>query len=172
MRGVVRELNILRGLARGTLMPNGRPRYRFIGLFDNDKAGRDAIKSAQYMDSRILEYRDVFRLHPVMPVEGNLDPRTLGRTFGRENAEFQGLDWELEDMLSEGFLQAFLTEFPEAVFRCETRGGRAHRDYSADGKACLHRYIRKYAMMADIEAVVNAIRALRFYMHLPGAVPA
>jgi hypothetical protein len=29
-RGVIRELNALRCFARASLMPNGRPRYRFV----------------------------------------------------------------------------------------------------------------------------------------------
>ena len=60
-RGVLRELMCLRGMARTCLLPNGRPRYRFIGLFDNDKAGKQAVNAARDFDKSILEYKDVFR---------------------------------------------------------------------------------------------------------------
>ena len=100
-RGVIRELVCLRGLGRASLLQNGRPRYRFIGLFDNDKAGKLAVKAARELDSTILEYKDVFRLWPVMPLSGNLDPTSLKKTFEQANSNFKGLDWELEDLLPE-----------------------------------------------------------------------
>ena len=76
-RGVCRELIRLQGYSRTFLLPNGRPRYRFIGLFDNDKAGIEAVKGIRNFDSSILEYKDVFLLKPFMPCDGNLDPKTL-----------------------------------------------------------------------------------------------
>jgi hypothetical protein len=63
-RGVIRELMCFRGMARTCFLPNGDRRYRFIGLFDNDAAGKQAVKSAGQFDASILEYRDVFRLWP------------------------------------------------------------------------------------------------------------
>src|SRR5260370_20868588 len=72
-RGVIRELISLRANARTCLLESGRPRYRHIGLFDYDHAGRQAVRLAHDLDTSILEYKDVFRLHPVMPLAGNLD---------------------------------------------------------------------------------------------------
>ena len=166
-RGVVRELNALRCFARTSLMPNGRPRYRFIGLFDNDDSGRKAINGARTVDRSILEYKDVFRLRPIMPSEGNLDPRALGTLFDRLNANYKGLDWELEDLLPTDFLEAFLAEYPSAVLRTTPMADKTHRDFTPDGKARLHRYIRDNAMSKDLVAVVDVIKALRFYLCLP-----
>jgi hypothetical protein len=67
-RGVIRELIGLRAMARTCLLSSGRPRYRFIALFDNDRAGRLAVKALRELDSSILEYKDVFRLWPAMPL--------------------------------------------------------------------------------------------------------
>ncbi len=166
-RGVVRELNALRCFARTILMPNGRPRYRFIGLFDNDDAGRKAINGARTVDRSILEYKDVFRLRPIMPSEGNLDPKALKTSFCQLNANHKGLDWELEDLLPTDFLEVFLAEYPSAVSRTTPMADKTHRDFTPDGKARLHRYIRDNAMSEDLVAVVDVIKALRFYLCLP-----
>lgn len=166
-QGVIRELVCLRGYARTCLSPNGRPLYRFIGLFDNDKAGRQAIGAARNLDASILEFKDVFRLHPVMPTTGNLDPKTLQKSFERENGAYKGLDWELEDLVSESFLEAFLADYPTAIARTTPIGGRIHRDLTRDGKAHLHRFIKKHAMRDDLLSVIQLIKAIRFYMALP-----
>ena len=166
-RGVIRELHCLRGLARGCLLPNGRPRYRFIGLFDNDKAGRQAVAAARDLDSSIIEYKDVFRLWPVMAIPGNLDPGTVGRAFEHENATYKGLDWELEDFLPGEFFEAFMADYPTAVSHSKSLSNKVHRDLTRDGKAHLHRFIKQHAVHADLAAVVEALKAIRHYFNLP-----
>jgi len=166
-RGVIRELVSLRNMAYTCLLPNGKPRYRFIGLFDNDKAGKEAVHLASYVDNSILEYKDVFRLRPIMPSTGNLDPQTLKKTFERQNAEYTGLDWELEDLLPEDFIDAFVSDLPGAVLRTSCIGGKVHRDFARDGKSRLHRFIKQYAIRKDIMAVIDVLKALRFYLGLP-----
>jgi|GEM_PF-1596570 hypothetical protein len=170
-RGVSRELICLQGYARTYLQPNGRPRYRFIGLFDNDKAGREAVKGIRNFDTSILEYRDIFRLHPIMPCTGNLDPKALKTTFERLNVDYKGLDWELEDLLPKSFNDAFLADHLGALYRETEMGGKIHRDFTPDGKAQLHRYIRNNAISEDLVAVVDVIKALRFYLCLPQLSP-
>ena len=165
--GVIRELNTLRSLARASLMPNGLPRYRFIGLFDNDYAGKKAIRDARSIDTSILEYKDVFRLHPVMPRNGNLDPKTLGKTFERLNKDHTGLNWELEDLLPTNFIDAFLDDHPDIDCKENEAYGKIHRDFNWDGKALLHQYIKKHAIREDLVAVCDVIQALRFYLRLP-----
>jgi hypothetical protein len=166
-RGVIRELVCLRGIARTCLLPNGRPRYRFIGLFDSDKAGRQAVRAAHDFDTSILEYKDVFRLHPVMPVNCTLDPKSLQATFERENTAYKGLEWELEDILPSAFVDAFLSEYRDAVRRIvDLGGGKIHRDFTQDGKARFHRFIRDHAMREDLAGVVDVLKALRFYCGL------
>ena len=168
-RGVCRELIRLQGYSRTFLLPNGRPRYRFIGLFDNDKAGIEAVKGIRNFDSSILEYKDVFLLKPFMPCDGNLDPKTLKKTFERLNDAYKGLVWELEDLLSADFIDAFIAEYPTAVLRTNHVGDKIHRDFSTDGKARLLRYVMDNAMHDDLTGVIDVIRALRFYLHLPRA---
>jgi len=165
-RGVIRELIALRGMARTCLLPNGRPRYRFIGLFDNDKAGNQAVKLARDIDTSILEYKDVFRIRPVMPLAGNLDPGTMQKTFERENTCYRGMEWEMEDLLPQDFIDAFLSDHPEAVFRSTPMSDKVHRDLTDDGKAHFHRFIKLHAVRNDVSAVVEVLKALRFYLGL------
>jgi hypothetical protein len=167
IRGVVRELNALRCFARATVMSNGRPRYRFIGLFDNDDAGRRAIIGARNLDSSILEYKDVFRVHPVMPCTGNIDPIALQKTFERLNGNYKGLDWELEDLLPNGFFYAFLNEYPSAVARHSEKAGLIHRDLTRDGKAQFHKFVKQHAIRDDLCEVVKVLHSIRFCFALP-----
>jgi hypothetical protein len=164
--GVIRELVILQGQARMCLLPNGRPRYRFIGLLDNDKAGNQAVKMASYLNASILEYKDVFRLFPVMPLAGNLDPGTLQKTFERENAEYKGLEWEIEDLLPQKFIDAFVSEYPGSVARITPKNGKIHRDLTRDGKARLHQFVKQNARHDDVCTIIDVLKALRFYLNL------
>jgi hypothetical protein len=164
--GVLRELICLRGLVRTCLLPNGRPRYRFIGLFDNDKAGRQAIKTIRTLDTSILEYKDVFRLHPLMPVSKNLDPTSLGRIFESQNAPFKGLDWELEDLLPDSFIEAFAAERSDAIIRDACANGKTHREFTKDGKARLFQFIKQNALRSDVLGIVDALKSLRCYLGL------
>lgn len=168
-QGVIRELVSLRCFARTCLAQNGTPIYRFVGFFDNDKAGQLAVRAARSLDTSIIEFKDVFRLHPVMPTNGNLDPTTLQKTFERQNNDYKGLYWELEDLLPDHFFDALVDEHPNAVVRTMRIGGKIHRDLSRDGKARLHRFIYEYASRDDLTAVIDVLRALRFYMALPPA---
>ncbi len=166
-RGVVRELLGLRCVARTIQLADGRTKYRFMGLLDNDDAGRRAVGLARNVDRGILEYRDVFRLRPVMPRIGSPDPRALERTFRDENRAYGVMDWELEDLVSPAFTAVFLDEFRSAVIREVRLGDRVHRKYTQDGKARFHRYVKENAIRQDLVAVIDVIKAVRFYFGLP-----
>jgi hypothetical protein len=119
------------------------------------------------LDTSIVEFKDVFRLHPAMPVKGNLDPKTLQKTFEGENNNYKGLYWELEDLLPDSFFDAVVDGHPNAITKTTTIEGKTHRDLSPDGKARLHRLAKQYANREDLKAVIDVLRALRFYMALP-----
>jgi len=166
VNGLIRELIRFKGYARTCLLPDGRPRYRFIGLFDNDHAGRMAVKLIQQIDISIVEYKDVFRLRPVMPLPGILDPGTMQKTFERENDRYKGLDWEIEDFIQNDFYEVFLSEKPSAVVRTKEVGGKVHRDLTQDGKAQLHRFIKLNATRSDLIEIIRLLKAIRFYLLL------
>jgi len=165
-RGIIRELISLRAVARSYLTREGRPLYRFIALFDGDPAGKHAIKTAHELDTSIVEFKDVFRLWPVMPIPGSLDPGNMRKVFEQENAQFGGLDWELEDLLPQDFIDAFASERADAIRRTTTRDGMTHRDFTADGKARLHHFVKLHAVRDDLKHVVAVLKALRLYLNV------
>jgi hypothetical protein len=164
--GVGRELLIIRSLAQSDLGRNGRPRYRFVGLLDNDPAGREAVRMAHALDSTVLEYKDVFLLRPWMAKCGSREPKTLRQRTEERNKPYAGLRWELEDLVSKDFVQAFMAEHPTAVIRQDNRGGRIHTHFTPDGKAKFHRFIRQHAIRDDVADVVDVIQAMRFVLGL------
>lgn len=163
-KGVVRELVSLRAVARTVLLSDGRPKYRFMGLFDNDNAGRQSVKGAHDFDTSIIEFRDMFRLWPVLPIPMDLDPTSLQRRFESENANFKGIDWELEDLLPASLIDAFVDEHHGAVARTSPMNGKIHRDFTRDGKAKLHRFVKDNALHADLIGVIEALKAIRSYL--------
>lgn len=165
--GIVRELVTLRGLATAYLSPAGLPVYRVIGLFDNDTAGQKAVSGARAVDISITEYRDVFRLRPVMPRTGSLDPKALQRSFDSQNAAYKGLTWELEDLVGEPLMELFLEEHPTALVREYKVSDVVHRELTRDGKSHLVRFCKEHADLANLKRLVDVIQALRHYMNLP-----
>lgn len=165
-RGVIRELHCFRGFARTCLEPDGRPRYRFAALFDNDNAGKQAVRAAPALDPGIVEFKDTFRLWPIMAIPANSDSLSLQRSVENANAPYKGLDWELEDLFAGDLIDAFKEEHPSAVARESTIGGRTHRDFTADGKARLHRFVKQHALLEDVSEIIDVLKALRHYMGL------
>lgn len=165
--GVVRELVALRCMATTYLSPVGLPVYRIIGLFDNDTAGQKAVNGARVVDASITEYRDVFRLRPVMPRTGSLDPRALQCSFDTQNAAYKGLSWELEDLIGEPLMELFLDEHKTALVREYKVSGAIHRELTRDGKSRLVRFCAEHADLANLMGLVDVIHALRHYMNLP-----
>lgn len=164
--GVVREILCFRAFARTTLLPNGRPRYRVAALVDNDKHGHQAIKYMRQYDISITECKDVFILWPEMPLTENRDPIGMQRMLENANARYKGLDWEPEDLLPANFVEAFEREHSAGISRKTVREGKVHRDFTPDGKARFHRFIKQHAMHGDVAKVIEALQALRCYLGL------
>ena len=164
--GVIRQLVTLRNIARTDLGPKGRPRYRFVALFDDDKAGRQAVRAARELDHSIIEFKDVFRLRPEMPMLSNADPTILEKRFREANEPYKNIEWELEDMLSVQILSAFFEEHPNSVTRESRAGDIVHRDLSRDGKARLHRFAKDNAIREDLVKLIGVLKAFRRYFGL------
>jgi hypothetical protein len=164
--GVIRELITFRGLARTVLLPSGKPRYRFVALFDNDRAGRQAVNTLRVLDTSLLEYKDAFRLQPVMPLPSTLDPGGIQKAFEVSNARYKGLEWELEDLFPEGFIDAFSSEFPGALSNKVSVEGKTHFRLTDDGKARLHRFAKSNAIREDLKGFIEVLKAIRFYLNI------
>ncbi|HUE00829.1 MAG TPA: hypothetical protein VMR62_14755 [Bryobacteraceae bacterium] len=133
--GVIRQLITLRNIARTDLGPKGSPRYRFVALFDDDRSGRQAVRAARDLDRSIIEFKDVFRLRPMMPMISHADPTVLERRFREANEPYRNIEWELEDLLGAQLLSAFCEEHPNAISRESRAADLVHRDFTRDGKA-------------------------------------
>lgn len=166
-QGVVRELVVLRSLATTYLSRDGRPVYRIVGLFDNDTAGQKAVNGARAVDASITEYRDVFRLRPIMPRTCSLDPKALQRCFDDRNAAYKGLTWELEDLVGESLMSLFLEEHPTALRHEVKVSDVIHRELTRDGKSQLVRFCKDHADLANLQGFIDVLHALRCYMNLP-----
>ena len=167
--GILRDLSRLKGISRIVLSQDGRQIYRFIGLFDNDAAGRNAARTSNALNTDIFEYRDVYRLRPMMPITRNYDIKAMKSLFESTNLQHERLDWECEDLLPASFLEAFVSEEPSAL-RTRIKASEAeHREWTVDGKAKLHRYVSQYAVQKDLAAVIDVIRCLRSLVGLPPA---
>jgi hypothetical protein len=164
--GVVRELLILNAVAATVLDPSGHPRYRIAAVFDNDNAGRYAVRSAPQLDIRLAEFRNMFLLRPVMPQTSNRDPEALRSLIEKANTPYKGLDWEVEDLFPSSFLRAFEADHSNAVKRVATLGDKTHRDLSPDGKAKFHRFVKQYALLDDVQELLTTLRAVRNYVGL------
>jgi hypothetical protein len=164
--GVLRQLITLRNIARSDLGPKGLPRYRFVALFDDDRAGRQAVRAAREWDRSIIEFKDVFRLRPMMPMTPHADPTVLERLFREANTPYKNIEWELEDLLGTQLLSAFCEEYPNAVSRQSQTGDVVHRDFTRDGKARLHRFVKDHAIRRDLVNVTGVLKAFRRYLGL------
>jgi hypothetical protein len=112
----------------------------------------------------MLEFKDVFYLRPVMPHSPNRDPGALQKAFEQANSQYRDLDWEVEDLLPKSLIEAFVDEFPFALKNTDDRGGKAHYDWTRDGKSRLHRFVKQHAMYEDMIEVINVLKALWYYL--------
>lgn len=164
--GVNRRLNMMRQLADTDRDPSGAIIYRFLGLLDNDWAGRNALQVARKFDRRIVPYTDLMLLHPIMPVLAvctvDLESQVL-----RANQRFTKLDWEIEDLCSERLLAAFEAAHPGAVTVRRSAAGRTHREFDRRAKPDLKRYFLREAVIGDVDGLLGLLKALRSYVGLP-----
>ena len=167
VRGVCRQLLVFSEFSSKILLPDGRKKYRFIALMDNDDAGRSTTKTIKNIHPRLVEFQDVFLLRPVMPLTSTLDPQGLQRTFERENAAFRTLDWEIEDYLPKEFFDAFLDDRSNGIRSHVEQGGKVHREFAIHSKGEFHKFVRKHAMRSDLAEVIKVLLALRTYLRLP-----
>lgn len=165
--GLVRELTVTRSLAKYALTSDGTLQYRFVGLVDDDAAGRQAIKNAQVADASVMEFRDILRIRPRMICGvGSVELANLRTEFERRNRVFEGLDWELEDLLDTGFVEAFCAQLPGSLREKQEVAGHVHWELTHRGKRELNRFARAAATLEDLRGVIGTIRSLRYCLGL------
>lgn len=163
--GVNRRLAMFRQLAELDASAQGVWRHRFVGLLDNDRAGRSALAIATKFDSRIVPYEDLFLLRPVLPVFRPGYDRAM--EIGQANLPFASLDWEIEDLCSERIVALFLAQFPGGVVGQTEIASKIHREYHPDFKNELRSIFVEHATLADAAGFIELLRMLRRYLSLP-----
>lgn len=163
VEGVNRGLVTFRQMAEADRDEAGALRHRFIGLFDNDHAGRTAFNLAPRFCRRIVPCIDIFLLQPVMPpaTNGIMDPQIEAT---RCNLPYSGMDWEIEDLCSERLLQKFEMQNPRAILKKVTKNNRTHREFSRSTKSKMMRFFINEAKFEDLFHILNLLKVLRGYL--------
>lgn len=164
--GVNERFRAARELAAVDVHPDGAVKYRFIGLFDNDDQGRRAFGRGAGLSRRIEGYRDLFLLHPVMPLANGANAATIKQRAIDLNRDYLHLDWETEDLVSPEIYRVFEAEYIHEITRSKTVAGKTHRDLTWTGKVKLQQCVREYAELEDLLEFIVLIRALRNYLRL------
>lgn len=163
--GVKRRLTSMREMAEADRDAAGRIQHHFIGLFDNDFAGRTAFNVAPLFDRRIEPYVHIFLLHPILPPasDGILDPKIQATHL---NLPYAGMDWEIEDLFPERIMLLFERENPGSIIRTEERNGRTHREIQRLGKPKLTKMFVEVSTIEDCKDFILLLKSLRSYFRI------
>lgn len=164
--GVFEEFPTLTKLIQADSDFQGKALFRVIALLDNDYAGKSLKKALldQYRSMRIN--RDIFLLNRVLPRKAS-EPSVLTRHINEENVLWKDLDCEIEDLLAQNLIDAFLEEMPDALKKpCKEISNRRHSEYSDQAKSNLIRFVERNAILDDVEEIVEVLKSLRFYLGL------
>lgn len=164
--GVNDRFRAARELAAVDVHPDGAFKYRFIGLFDNDEQGRRAFGRGAGLTRHIQGYRDLFLLHPVMPLANGATAAIVKQRAVELNKDYLHLDWEIEDLVSLEIYRVFEADHVHEIVRSKTVGGKTHRDLTWAGKVKLQQYFRDYAELKDVVQFIVLMCALRNYLRL------
>lgn len=165
--GVNERFRAARELSAVDVHADGAVKYRFIALFDNDEQGRRAFQRGSGLTRRIEGYRDLFLLHPKMPLANGAISATVKQRAAELNKDYLHLDWEVEDLVSPDIYRVFEADHSHEIINSRTVTGRTHRKMTWTGKVKLQQYVRDYAELSDLAEVILLIRALRNYLRLP-----
>ena len=166
-RGIFEQFPPLLNIIKADSSPSGKMLFRVIVLVDNDHAGRLLHRGLTQQYRQLKTFRDIFILHRVFPRTAS-EPKALKMQIEKHNRDWKGLDCEIEDLLGENLLELFLKKNSNAL-RCEPvqRCGRCHYEWTDTAKGKLYEHAEDYAMLNDINHIVELLKSLRFYLGLP-----
>lgn len=151
--------------------PDGDDPLAFLALLDDDNAGRLALNVLTSAVG-LQEFRDVLMLCRVLPRKrGN--PLQLAANVKTSNAEWLRIPCEVEDLLSADVLDCFAEDNPGSLLSKPVRVGSGHHyEWRGDMKPALARYVREYAILEDVNGIVEFLKSLRFLFRLdPDGTP-
>jgi hypothetical protein len=144
-----------------------KERIKLLPIFDDDDAGRKTFNSITQQRHPFKRYVDVFLLRRRYPPVRPGSPTYLDE-LTESNREWEGMDCEMEDLLSRDFLAAFCNKHPGSHHSEPrlTENGH-HFEWTDDGKAKLHRFVRTHAMIDDLVQLVQLLKYIRWIFNLP-----
>jgi hypothetical protein len=164
--GILEHFPLLRMLIERDVSPEHRMLFRAIVVFDNDSAGKKALNRLRERYATLRDYYDLFLIHRQMP-RATREPGHLSRLLKEVNREWNGMDCEMEDLLSSELLAEFVRENPRRCRREPVhKAGGHHFEFSPDAKSALFRFARDYATVDDVAGVIELLKSLRFYLGL------
>lgn len=171
-RGVLEEFPPLWKIIQTDCDSQGKLVLRAVTLLDNDFAGRSLHKALLQQYRQMKENRDVFLLQRFFP-RTTTEPSTLSHQIETHNSQSKGLDCEIEDLLGESLLEAFISDTPNAFERpVKEIAGLRHYEWTPHAKGQLFQFVKEYATLEDMEGITNVLKAIRFYLALnPNGVP-
>ncbi len=164
--GILENYPHLRMLIERDASPDNRRLYRVIVLLDNDSAGKKTLNHLRSRYASLRDNYDVFLLCRRMPRE-TCEPAHLTRLLREANRDWDGLDCEIEDLLSLELLEEFVREDPRRCCR-EPRyqAGGHHFEFAQDAKSALFRFAQNYANFNDLAAIIELLKSFRYYLGL------
>ncbi len=165
--GISEKFPTLFNLAKLDMDATGKTRFRTIALLDDDRMGRRAASGISQGHRQIREYESLFRLRRIMPHRAG-SVQKLEEKTKEANSAFGALECTIEDLLADSFCTRFISGMPNAIARAATSaGGVSHRDWTTDGKRALRLEVIRTGTLADMQGMVDVLRALRTYLGLP-----
>lgn len=165
--GVSEKFPTLFNLAKLDMDAAGKSRFRTIALLDDDQMGRRAVAGISQGHRQIREYDSLFKLRRSMPLRAGSVQKLEEKTKAA-NTTFGALECTIEDLLADSFCARFIRGMPQAITRASTSaGGASHRDWTPEGKRELWLETIRTGTLADMQGMVDVLRALRTYVWLP-----
>jgi hypothetical protein len=165
--GILEQLPLLLKVVDNDPGSDGKRVFKVAALVDSDYAGRRCVTGLlnQYRNLRANVH--IFELQRVFPMTAS-EVNALTSQIQKMNALWQGLDTEIEDLLSADFLDLFRSENHHAAKAAVLeKDGERHFDFNLDAKAALVRFSKDNASLNDVARLVDLLRAFRFYFALP-----
>lgn len=166
------EYPSLMNIIRTDIDQNGKTLFRVIALIDNDIAGRNLCKNILHQHKQLRNNYHTFVLQHVFP-RTTSEPSTLTKQIEKCNSLWSGLDTEIEDLLEKGLIEAFFSDNRNAFSKpYKEMNGQRHYEFTNQAKSNLVRFVKNYATLDDMDALVDVLQSLRFYLGLqPDGLP-
>ncbi len=165
VRAVEQQFQTLQSLietdANAQLSTNER--YKVIAVFDDDHAGRLAFEAVTNRYSKWRPHIDVFVLKRRFPA-AQVGCASFERELRAANRDYNGMDCEIEDLLSRPLLERFIRANPAALRHSALIRGDAHHfewNAAAGFKGALRKFVESEATLADMAGVIQLLRFLR-----------